>query len=103
MKLIVQVPCLNEAETLPLALSGLPENVDGIDIIETLVVDDGSEDDTSAVAENLGINHIFRHTRTLGLAKAFATGIENSLALGADIIVNTDGDNQYPAEFIPEK
>ncbi len=102
MKLIVQVPCLNEADTLPDTLAGLPTTIEGIDIIETLIVDDGSDDDTSAVAENLGINHVFRHTRTLGLAQAFATGIENSLALGADIIVNTDGDNQYPAEVIPE-
>ena len=102
MKLIVQIPCLNEADTLPNALSGLPTAIDGIDIIETLVVDDGSEDDTFAVAEAHGVDYVFRHKRTLGLAQAFATGIENSLALGADIIVNTDGDNQYPAAAIPK-
>jgi glycosyltransferase involved in cell wall biosynthesis len=102
VKLIVQIPCLNEADTLADSLSGLPEAIEGIDIIETMVIDDGSEDDTAAVAEALGVNHVYRHTRNLGLAQAFATGIESCLALGADIIVNTDGDNQYPAESIPK-
>ncbi|GMQ77566.1 MAG: glycosyltransferase family 2 protein [Anaerolineae bacterium] len=102
VKLIVQIPCLNEADTLADALSGLPKAIEGIDIIETMVIDDGSEDNTVAVAEALGVNHIYRHTRNLGLAQTFATGIERSLALGADIIVNTDGDNQYPAESIPK-
>jgi glycosyltransferase involved in cell wall biosynthesis len=102
VKLIVQIPCLNEADTLADSLSGLPSVIEGIDIIETLVIDDGSDDDTAAVAEALGVNHVYRHTRNLGLAQAFSTGIESSLALGADIIVNTDGDNQYPAESIPK-
>lgn len=102
MKLIIQIPCLNEADTLPESLIGIPTFIDGIETIETLVVDDGSEDDTVAVARKLGVDHIFHHTRTLGLAQAFATGIENSLALGADIIVNTDGDNQYPAAAIQD-
>lgn len=102
MKLIVQIPCLNEADTLPQALVGLPGSIDGVDTIETLVVDDGSEDDTVAVAQSMGVDHIYCHTRNLGLAQAFATGIEKSLALGAEIIVNTDGDNQYPASAIPD-
>ncbi len=72
----------------------------GVDVIETLIIDDGSEDETIAVAEKLGVDHIVRHNRTLGLARAFATGIDTSLQLGADIIVNTDGDNQYPAGYI---
>ena len=102
VKLIVQIPCLNEAETLPEALTGLPQSIEGIDVIETLVVDDGSEDDTVAVAHSLGVDHVYCHTRNLGLARTFATGIEKSLFLNADIIVNTDGDNQYPAAAISE-
>ncbi len=101
MKLVVQIPCLNEADTLPDALADLPGEIPGIDCIETLVIDDGSEDDTVAVAESLGVDHIVRHQRNLGLAQAFATGLETSLRLGADVIVNTDGDNQYPSRFIP--
>lgn len=102
VKLIVQIPCLNEADTLGEALDGLPAEIPGVDRIETLVVDDGSVDGTVAVARSLGIDHIVCHKRNLGLAKAFATGLETSLRLGADIIVNTDGDNQYPASAIPD-
>jgi len=102
VKLIIQIPCYNEADTLPFVLEGLPELIPGIDTIETLVIDDGSEDGTQAVVKSLGIDHYVSHKRNLGLAKAFATGVEECLLLGADIIVNTDGDNQYPAHHIPD-
>lgn len=102
MKLIIQIPCLNEAETLPATLQGLPSSIPGVSSLETLVVDDASMDDTVLVARTLGVDHIVRHTRHMGLARAFATGLEKSLRLGADIIVNTDGDNQYPAATIPD-
>jgi glycosyltransferase involved in cell wall biosynthesis len=80
----------------------LPATIPGIDHIETLVVDDGSEDGTAAVAREIGVNHIIRHKRTMGLAQSFSTGLESSLRLGADVIVNTDGDNQYPAAAIAD-
>ncbi len=102
MKLIIQIPCYNEAETLPAALAELPAAIPGIDCIETLIIDDGSDDGTAAVAEALGVNHIIRHPRNLGLAQAFQTGIDACLRLGADIIVNTDADNQYPGRYIPD-
>jgi glycosyltransferase involved in cell wall biosynthesis len=102
VKLIIQIPCLNEAATLSATLDGVPAAIPGINCIETLVIDDGSEDDTVEVARSLGVNHVVTHTRNLGLARAFATGIQTSLQLGADIIVNTDGDNQYPAASIKE-
>jgi glycosyltransferase involved in cell wall biosynthesis len=102
VKLIIQIPCLNEADTLGEAVDDLPAEIPGIDCIETLVVDDGSVDGTVDVARSLGIDHVVCHKRNLGLAKAFATGLETSLRLGADIIVNTDGDNQYPASAIPD-
>jgi glycosyltransferase involved in cell wall biosynthesis len=100
VKLIIQIPCLNEAETLPLVLAELPRHIDGIDHIETLVIDDGSNDDTATIAKELGVDHVIRHPRNLGLAKAFQTGIEASLKHGADIIVNTDADNQYPGRYV---
>ena len=102
MKLIIQIPCYNEAETLPAALAELPAAIPGIDCIETLIIDDGSDDGTAAVAEALGVNHIIRHPRNLGLAQAFQTGLDACLRRGADIIVNTDADNQYPGRYIPE-
>ncbi len=102
VKLIIQIPCYNEAQTLPLVLEGMPSSIPGIDIIETLIIDDGSQDETASVAKALGIDHYVGHSRNMGLAQAFATGLEQSLLLGADIIVNTDGDNQYPAHFIPD-
>ena len=102
MKLIIQIPCLNEADTLADAFEGLPVEIPGIDCIETLIVDDGSEDDTVEVARSLGVDHIILHRRNLGLARAFATGLDSCLRLNADIIVNTDGDNQYPARYISE-
>jgi glycosyltransferase involved in cell wall biosynthesis len=102
VKLIIQIPCLNEAETLPATMEGIPTSIPGVRSIETLVIDDGSEDDTVTVANSLGVDHVVCHTRTLGLAQAFATGLEHGLRLGADIIVNTDGDNQYPAAAIPD-
>ena len=101
MKVIVQIPCLNEADTLAAAWDGLPESIEGVTCIETLIVDDGSEDDTVAIARSLGIDHIILHRRNLGLARAFATGLDSCLKLGADIIVNTDGDNQYCGADIP--
>lgn len=100
MKLIIQIPCYNEAESLPHTVAVLPRQLEGIDIIEYLVIDDGSSDQTSAVAIQLGIHHVIRLTSHAGLAAGFAAGLEASLSHGADIIVNTDADNQYQAEDI---
>ncbi len=95
MKLVIQIPCYNEEETLPATIAELPRVLTGVDVIEYLIVDDGSADRTAEVAAEVGVHHIIRHTRNRGLAAAFQTGFEASLALGADIIVNTDADNQY--------
>jgi glycosyltransferase involved in cell wall biosynthesis len=100
MKLIVQVPCLNEAETLPLVFERMPRAIPGVDVIEFLVIDDGSADGTSEIARRLGVQHILRHTRNMGLGQSFHDGALRALELGADIVVNTDGDNQYPSERI---
>lgn len=101
MKLIVQIPCLNEAETLPATLATIPRAIPGIDEIEILVIDDGSTDDTVEVARRHGVHHVVRHVGNKGLADAFQSGLDACLRLGADIIVNTDGDNQYPQQEIP--
>ena len=102
MKLIIQIPCYNEAEMLPRALADLPRSVAGIDCIETLVIDDGSHDATAEVATAHGVNHVIRHPQNLGLARAFQTGIDACLRLGADVIVHTDADCQYPGHYIPD-
>ncbi len=101
MKLIVIIPCLNEELTLPLVIRSIPEKIDGIDKIETLIIDDGSSDKTVEVAKKLGVTYIVKNIRNRGLAKSFSIGIDMALKNGADIIVNTDGDNQYPQEDIP--
>jgi glycosyltransferase involved in cell wall biosynthesis len=101
MKLIIQIPCFNEASSLPIALSALPRCVPGFSSVEWLVVDDGSQDDTVEVAKTCGVDHIVSHTGNKGLASAFMSGLEASLRLGADVIVNTDADNQYNADDIP--
>ncbi len=95
MKLIIQIPCYNEEKTLPETFADLPKQIDGIDEIEYLIIDDGSKDKTVEVAKELGINHVVKQTRNRGLAKGFMAGIDACLRLGADIIVNTDADNQY--------
>lgn len=95
MKLIIQVPCFNEALTLPDVIRDLPRSLPGVDCVEYLVIDDGSVDGTGDIARSLGVHHVVRHSRNLGLARAFRTGLEASLVAGADIVVNTDGDNQY--------
>ncbi|QBY03454.1 glycosyltransferase family 2 protein [Thalassotalea sp. HSM 43] len=102
MKLIIQIPCFNEADTLPQVIKDLPKNIIGVDTIELLVVDDGSTDDTVKIAEELGVDHIIINTSNQGLARTFHTGIEECLRLNADIIVNTDGDNQYQGHDIPK-
>ena len=99
-KLIIQIPCLNEADVLPVALAKLPRRLPGIDAIEYCVIDDGSDDDTAGVAERWGVHHIVRHRRNRGLAEAFRSGIDKCLAEGADIIVNTDADGQYEGDDI---
>ena len=101
MKLIIQIPCLDEEATLPLTLAELPREVDGFDEVEWLVVDDGSTDRTVEVARERGVDHIVRLTNNKGLAVAFQAGLDASLKLGADVIVNTDADNQYRADHIP--
>ena len=95
MKLIIQIPCYNEAETLEIALNGLPKQIDGIDTIEYLIINDGSKDNTVEVAKNWGVHHIVNFKRNKGLAKGFMAGIDEALRQGADIIVNTDADDQY--------
>lgn len=101
MKLIVQIPCFNEEQTLPLVLRTIPKKIPGVREVETMIIDDGSTDRTIEVAKKLGVNHIISHKRNKGLAMTFADGINESLRQGADIIVNTDGDNQYPQQDIP--
>lgn len=101
MKLIVQIPCLNEETTLPATVGDIPRTIDGVDCVELLVIDDGSSDHTVQVARALGVEHIVHFRRNRGLAAAFAAGLDASLRLGADIIVNTDGDNQYAGADIP--
>lgn len=100
MHLIVQIPCFNEANTLPAVLADIPRTLDGVDQIEVLVVDDGSSDDTAEVARQHGADYVVHHHRNLGLATAFQTGLDTCLRLGADVIVNTDGDHQYPGDAI---
>ena len=99
-KLIIQIPCFNEAEALPATVAALPKSIPGIDEIETLVIDDGSTDGTAEVARRHGVQHIVRHRRNRGLAAAFQSGLDTALAAGADIIVNTDADGQYRGEDI---
>lgn len=100
MKLIIQIPCYNEADTLAVTLNDLPKELDGIDCIEYLIVDDGSKDGTLEVAKQWGVNHIISFTQNKGLARGFMAGLDGCLRNGADIIVNTDADNQYRAEDI---
>ena len=102
MKLIVQIPCLNEESTLPRTLDELPRTVAGFDEVEWLVIDDGSTDRTVAVAREHGVDHVVRLTGNRGLANAFQAGIDAALKLGADVIVNTDADNQYDSADIPK-
>lgn len=102
MKLIIQIPCFNEQETLHIALAALPREVEGFDTVEWLVINDGSVDETVRVASENGVDHIVNFPKNLGLAKAFMAGISECLAQGADVIVNTDADNQYEANDIPK-
>ncbi|MBX3092370.1 MAG: glycosyltransferase family 2 protein [Cryobacterium sp.] len=102
MKVFIQVPCLNEEETLSLVLQSIPRTIDGVDELEILIIDDGSTDRTLEVARAHGVTHFVHHTRNMGLARSFRDGVHYALAHGADIVVNTDGDNQYPQERIPD-
>ncbi|MBW0254600.1 glycosyltransferase family 2 protein [Cellulomonas sp. PS-H5] len=102
MKVFVQIPCLNEEETLPAVLASIPRSIDGVDELEILVIDDGSTDRTVEVAREHGVRHVVQHSRNRGLARSFRDGVDYALAHGADVVVNTDGDNQYPQDRIPD-
>ena len=102
MKLFIHIPCYNEEKTLPQVVADLPREIPSVDEIYTLITDDGSDDGTVEAAQRAGIDYIVRNPRNLGLAQTFARGMESCLFLGADIIVNTDGDGQYPGEDIPK-
>jgi glycosyltransferase involved in cell wall biosynthesis len=102
MKLIIQIPCLNEEETLPATLADLPREMPGIDVVEWLIIDDGSTDRTVDVARSHGVDHVVRLTNHKGLAAAFQAGLDAGLKLGADVIVNTDADNQYEGHDVPK-
>ena len=102
MRLVVQIPCLNEEETLPLVLESIPKEIPGIDEIIVLIIDDGSTDRTVEVARSYGVTHFVRHARNRGLGRSFHDGVQRALELGADIVVNTDGDNQYPQDRIAD-
>ncbi len=102
MKVIIQIPCLNEREHLPATFADLPRTIPGVDAIEVLIIDDGSTDGTSEVARELGVHHIVRFPRNRGLAAAYSAGLEACLRLGADAIVNTDADNQYRGDDIAQ-
>ena len=102
MKLIVQIPCYNEEQTLPLTVKDIPRQIDRVDQVEILIIDDGSTDRTVQIAKEIGVDHIVKNTCNKGLARTFLSGLSASLRLGADIIVNTDGDNQYKGQDIPK-
>ena len=102
MKVFVQIPCLNEEQTLPLVLDTIPKELPGVDSVEVLIIDDGSTDRTVEVAKEHGVTHFVRHARNMGLARSFRDGVDYALAHGADIVVNTDGDNQYKQERIAD-
>lgn len=102
MKLIIQIPCKNEEENLPKVLAELPKKIEGINEIEIQVIDDGSTDNTSKVAREFWVHHILRFAKNRGLGNAFKTWVENALLHGADILVNTDADNQYPSRYIAD-
>jgi glycosyltransferase involved in cell wall biosynthesis len=102
MKVIIQIPCLNEEETLPATLADLPRTIPGVDEVETLVIDDGSTDRTVEVAQECGVDHIVKLPNNRGLATGFQAGLDAALKLGADVIVNTDADNQYSGADIPK-
>ena len=101
MKLIIQIPCYNEADTLAITLAELPRQVEGFDKVEWLIINDGSEDDTVSVAKQCGVDYIVNFVHNQGLAKGFMAGVKEALNHGADVIVNTDADNQYEAKDIP--
>lgn len=102
MKLVIQIPCYNEEKNLAATVADLPRHIDGVDEVEFLVVDDGSRDDTVKVARNAGVHHVLSLGSNRGLARAFSQGVEYALSLGADIVVNTDADNQYVGADIPK-
>ena len=100
MKVVVQVPCYNEEGTLHLVLSSIPKKIQGVDSVEILIIDDGSKDKTVEVAKKHGVKHFVIHKKNMGLARSFHDGVNYALSIGADIVVNTDGDNQYPQNRI---